>query len=98
MKHDLRARGGAKILLIPNSQGVNSVSFAYALARILTCMRNFPSAGLRPLHRQRRVSELDSHSDHEPLVTVGVLVRIGLLLFIVLGLAMTAQLLFGASH
>jgi hypothetical protein len=61
-------------------------------------MRSFPSDRLRPHDRQRRVFELDAQSDHEPLSIVGVLVRIGLFLLIVLGLAMTAQLLSGAPR
>jgi hypothetical protein len=61
-------------------------------------MRGFPSNPIRPLDRQPTLSELDAPNDHEPLVSVGVLGRLGLLLFIVLGFAIVAQLLVGAPH
>jgi hypothetical protein len=61
-------------------------------------MRGFPSDPLRPLDSQRTLSEFDAPNDHEPLVSVGVLGRLGLLLLIVLGFAIVAQLLVGAPH
>jgi hypothetical protein len=61
-------------------------------------MRSFPPDALRPLDRARTLSEHDAPNDHEPLVTMGVLGRLGLLLLIVFGLAMAAQLLVGAPH
>ena len=61
-------------------------------------MRSFPPDALRPLDRPRTLSELDAPDDHESLVTVGVLGRIGLLLLIVFGFAMAAQFLVGAPH
>ena len=61
-------------------------------------MRGFPSDALRSHNRQRTLSELDAPNDHEPLVSAGVLARIGLLLFIVFAFAMAAQHLVGAPH
>jgi hypothetical protein len=61
-------------------------------------MRSLPSDPLRFLGRPRTLSELEATTDHEPLVSVGMLGRIGLLLFIVFGFAMAAQLLVGAPH
>jgi hypothetical protein len=61
-------------------------------------MRSFLSDPLRRLDRQHMLSELDAPNDHEPLVSVGVLGRLGLLLFIVFGFAMVAQLLVGGPH
>ena len=61
-------------------------------------MRSFPPDGPRPLDRPRTLSDVHAPNDHEPLVTVAVLGRIGLLLLIVFGLAMAAQLLVGAPH
>jgi len=61
-------------------------------------MRSFPSDVLRPLNRQRTVSELDASNDDTPLVSVGVLGRFGLLLLIVFAFAIAAQLLVGAPH
>jgi hypothetical protein len=61
-------------------------------------MRGFPSDPLRPLDRQRTLSELDAPNDHEPLVSVGVLGRLGLLLLVILSLAMVAQILVGVPH
>ena len=61
-------------------------------------MRGFPSDPLRPLDRQHTLSELDAPNDHEPLVTVGVLGRLGLLLLVVFSLAMVAQVLVDAPH
>ncbi len=52
-------------------------------------MRSFPSARLRPNDRR---------SDREPVSAVGLLVRIGLLLLVVLGLEMTALILSGAPR
>ncbi len=52
-------------------------------------MRSFPSDRLRPNNRR---------SDREPLSAVGLLVRVGLFLVIVLGLEMTAQILSGAPR
>jgi hypothetical protein len=53
-------------------------------------VRSFPSDPLRPLDRQCTLSELDAPNDHEPLVSMGMLGRLGLLLFIVFGFAMVA--------
>ena len=61
-------------------------------------MCGFPSDPIRPLDRQPTLSELDAANDHEPLISVGVLGRLGLLLLIVFGFAMAAQLLVGAPH
>ena len=61
-------------------------------------MRSFPSDAFRSLDHPRTLSELERATDREPLVSVGVLVRIGLLLLIVFGLAIAAQLLVGAPH
>jgi hypothetical protein len=61
-------------------------------------MRGFSSDPLGPLDCQRTLPELDAANDHEPLIPVGVLGRLGLLLFIVFGFAMVAQLLVGAPH
>jgi hypothetical protein len=61
-------------------------------------MRGFPSDPFRPLDRQYTLLELDAPNDHEPLVTLGVLGRLGLLLLVVLSLAMVAQVLVGAPH
>ena len=61
-------------------------------------MRSFPSDAFRSLDRPRTLSELDTTPDHEPLVSVGVLARIGVLLLIVFGLAIAAQLLVGPPH
>jgi hypothetical protein len=61
-------------------------------------MRSFPSGALGSLDRPRTLSELERATDHEPFVSVGVLVRIGLLLLIVFGLAIAAQLPLGAPH
>jgi hypothetical protein len=44
------------------------------------------------------LSELDDPSDHEPLISMGVLGGVGLLLLIVPGLEMAAQLLVSAPH
>jgi len=61
-------------------------------------MRSFPPDALRPLDRARTLSELHAPNDHEPLITMGVLGRLGLLLLVVLSLAMVAQALVGAPH
>ena len=61
-------------------------------------MRSFPSGAFRPLDRPHTLSELERATDHEPFVSVGVLVRIGLLLLIVFSLAMATQLLVSAPH
>jgi hypothetical protein len=61
-------------------------------------MRSFPSDPIRPLDRQPTLSELDAPDDHEPLISVGVLGRLGLLLLIVFGFEMVAQLLVGGPH
>jgi hypothetical protein len=53
-------------------------------------MRRFSSDPLGPLDFQRTLSE--------SVISVGVLGRLGLLLLIVLGFAMAAQLLVGAPH
>lgn len=59
-------------------------------------MRGFPSDPLRRRDRQPTLLELDASNDHVPLVSLGVPGRLGLLLLIVLGFAMAAQLLAGA--
>ena len=61
-------------------------------------MRSFPSDAVRSLDRPRTLSELDATPVQEPLISVGVLSRIGLLLLIVFGLAIAAQLLVGAPR
>ena len=61
-------------------------------------MRSFPSDLIRPFDRQPTLSELDAPNDDEPLISVGVLGRLGLLLLIVFGFAIAAQLLVGAPH
>jgi hypothetical protein len=61
-------------------------------------MRGFPSGAFRSLDRPRTLFELERATDREPLVSMGVLGRIGLLLLIVFGLAMAAQLPVGAPH
>jgi hypothetical protein len=61
-------------------------------------MRSFPPGVIRSLDRPHTLSELERETDHEPLVSVGVLVRIGLLLLIVFSLAMAAQLPVSAPH
>ncbi len=61
-------------------------------------MRGFPSHGLGPFDRRGSDPELDFPGDYEPRVTIGVLLRIGSLLIIVLGLALAASLLYGAPH
>jgi hypothetical protein len=61
-------------------------------------MRGFSSDPLKPLDRQHTLSELDASNDHEPLVSVCVLGRLGFLLLVVLSLAMVAQVLVGAPH
>jgi hypothetical protein len=61
-------------------------------------MSGFPSDARRPLNRQRTRSELDASNDDTPLVSMGVLGRFGLLLLIVFGFALAAQLLVGAPH
>jgi hypothetical protein len=53
-------------------------------------MRRFSSGPLGPLDCQRTLSE--------SVISVGVLGRLGLLLLIVLGFAMAAQLLVGAPY
>jgi hypothetical protein len=61
-------------------------------------MRSFPSDLIRPFDPQPTLSELDAPNDDEPLISVGVLGRLGLLLLIVFGFAMAAQLLVGGPH
>jgi hypothetical protein len=61
-------------------------------------MRGFSSDPLGPLDRQRTLSELDAANDHEPVISVGALGRLGLLLLIVFGFAIAAQLLVGAPY
>jgi hypothetical protein len=61
-------------------------------------MRSFPPGVIRSLDRPHTLSELERETDREPLVSVGVLVRIGLLLLIVFSLAMAAQLPVSAPH
>jgi hypothetical protein len=60
-------------------------------------MRNFVETR-RPASGPRALSELDDSSDHEPLVSIGVLRRLGLLLVVASALAMIAQLLVHAPH
>jgi hypothetical protein len=61
-------------------------------------MRGFSSHGLGLFDRQRSDPELDFPGDYEPRVTIDVLLRLGSLLIIVLGLALIASLLYGASR
>jgi hypothetical protein len=59
-------------------------------------MRGVPSNPLRPLDRQPTLLELDASNHHVPLVSLGMLGRLGLLLLIVLSFTMAAQVLAGA--
>jgi hypothetical protein len=61
-------------------------------------MRSFPSETRHPACGPRALSELDDSSNHEPLVSMGVLGRLGLLLAIASAIAIIAQLLVGAPH
>jgi hypothetical protein len=61
-------------------------------------MRSFSSDARRPVKGARALSELDDSSDHEPLVSMGVLSRLGLLLAVASAIAIIAQLFVGAPH
>jgi hypothetical protein len=61
-------------------------------------MRSLLSDARRPVKGARAVSELDDSSNHEPLVSIGVLGRLGLLLAIASAIAIIAQLFVGAPH
>jgi hypothetical protein len=56
-------------------------------------MRGFPSDPVRRRDRQPTLLELDASNDHMPLVSLGVLGRLGLLLLIVLSFVVAAQVL-----
>jgi hypothetical protein len=61
-------------------------------------MRSFTPDTRRSVKGARALSELDDSSDHEPLVSIGVLGRLGLLLVVASAIAIIAQLLVGAPH
>jgi hypothetical protein len=61
-------------------------------------MRRFPPGALRPFDGAPTLSEFHAPNDREPLVTMGMLGRLGLLLLIIFGFAMAAQFLVGAPH
>jgi hypothetical protein len=61
-------------------------------------MRWFPSDTIGAERRQRTPSEPDLLDDHEKLTPGSLLFRLGVLLSIALGFALSAQILFGATH
>ena len=61
-------------------------------------MRSFFSDMLKVVNRQRTPSPIVASDDHEPLITSGVLARLGVLLLVVFGFAVAAELLVGQTH